>query len=90
MLGCSVYIEMFLLSPLALPKFHSHPESMAVDEGGVARFHCAVNGIPEASITWEKNRTTLNTDDDRLNIHIGIHMYAFTYPRHLLLNSYQE
>lgn len=62
-------IEICFCSPTALPKFHTHPESMAVDEGGVARFHCAVNGIPEASITWEKNRTTLNTDDERLNRH---------------------
>ncbi|XP_026795474.3 immunoglobulin superfamily DCC subclass member 3 isoform X1 [Pangasianodon hypophthalmus] len=52
----------------SLPKFHTHPESMAVDEGGVARFHCAINGIPEASITWERNRTTLNTDDDRYTL----------------------
>ncbi|XP_031432808.1 immunoglobulin superfamily DCC subclass member 3 [Clupea harengus] len=52
----------------SLPKFHTHPESMAVDEGGVARFHCVVNGIPEASITWERNRTTLNTDDNRYTL----------------------
>ncbi|KAB5586931.1 hypothetical protein PHYPO_G00007190 [Pangasianodon hypophthalmus] len=52
----------------SLPKFHTHPESMAVDEGGVARFHCAINGIPEASITWERNRTTLSTDDDRYTL----------------------
>uniref|UniRef100_W5K341 Immunoglobulin superfamily DCC subclass member 3 n=1 Tax=Astyanax mexicanus TaxID=7994 RepID=W5K341_ASTMX len=52
----------------SLPKFHTHPESMAVDEGGVARLHCAVNGIPEASITWERNKTTLSTDDDRYTL----------------------
>ncbi|KAL2084583.1 hypothetical protein ACEWY4_020101 [Coilia grayii] len=52
----------------SLPKFHTHPESMAVDEGGVARLHCAVSGIPEASITWERNRTTLNTDDNRYTL----------------------
>ncbi|TSK34752.1 Immunoglobulin superfamily DCC subclass member 3 [Bagarius yarrelli] len=52
----------------SLPKFHTHPESMAVDEGGVARFHCAINGIPEATIMWEKNRTTLSTDNDRYTL----------------------
>ncbi|XP_062847627.1 immunoglobulin superfamily DCC subclass member 3 [Trichomycterus rosablanca] len=52
----------------SLPKFHTHPESMAVDEGGVARLHCAINGIPEAGITWERNRTTLNTDDERYTL----------------------
>ncbi|KAM4600947.1 immunoglobulin superfamily DCC subclass member 3 [Polymixia lowei] len=52
----------------SLPKFHTHPESMAVDEGGVARFTCQVNGIPEANITWERNHTTLNTDDTRYTL----------------------
>ncbi|XP_076827624.1 immunoglobulin superfamily DCC subclass member 3-like isoform X2 [Brachyhypopomus gauderio] len=52
----------------SLAKFHTHPESMAVDEGGVARLHCAVNGIPEATITWERNRTRLITDEDRYTL----------------------
>ncbi|XP_051577795.1 immunoglobulin superfamily DCC subclass member 3-like [Myxocyprinus asiaticus] len=52
----------------SLPKFHTHPESMSVDEGGVARFYCAVSGVPEANITWERNRTTLNTDDNRYTL----------------------
>ncbi|XP_067093531.1 immunoglobulin superfamily DCC subclass member 3-like [Osmerus mordax] len=52
----------------SLPKFHTHPESMIVDEGGVARLACVVNGIPEANITWERNRTTLNTDDERYTL----------------------
>ncbi|KAJ8398468.1 hypothetical protein AAFF_G00427230 [Aldrovandia affinis] len=52
----------------SLPKFHTHPESMSVDEGGVARFHCQVNGIPEASITWERNRTVLSTQDKRYTL----------------------
>ncbi|KAJ8005444.1 hypothetical protein DPEC_G00146710 [Dallia pectoralis] len=52
----------------SLPKFHTHPESMLVDEGGVARLTCQVNGIPEASISWEKNRTAVNTDDNRYTI----------------------
>nr|XP_015192119.1 PREDICTED: immunoglobulin superfamily DCC subclass member 3-like [Lepisosteus oculatus] len=52
----------------SLPKFHTHPESMTVDEGGVARFQCQVNGIPEANITWEKNRTALSTKDNRYTL----------------------
>uniref|UniRef100_A0A673YHZ1 Immunoglobulin superfamily DCC subclass member 3-like n=1 Tax=Salmo trutta TaxID=8032 RepID=A0A673YHZ1_SALTR len=52
----------------SLPKFHIHPESKSVDEGGVARLTCQVNGIPEASISWEKNRTAVNTDDNRYTI----------------------
>ncbi|XP_073781730.1 immunoglobulin superfamily DCC subclass member 3 isoform X1 [Danio rerio] len=52
----------------SLPKFHTHPESMSVDEGGVARFHCAVSGVPEANITWERNRTALSGDDSRFTL----------------------
>jgi len=59
------YNSLNSLRPTALPKFHTHPDSMSVDEGGVARFQCQVNGIPEASITWEKDRVVLGTSDDR-------------------------
>lgn len=51
--------------PPALPKFLSHPDSMAVDEGGVARLTCQVNGIPEANITWQRDRRPLSTEDPR-------------------------
>lgn len=39
---------------------------MSVDEGGVARFQCQISGVPEANITWEKDRLPLNTTDTRL------------------------
>ncbi|XP_029435627.1 immunoglobulin superfamily DCC subclass member 3-like [Rhinatrema bivittatum] len=52
----------------SLPKFHLHPESMVVEEGGVARFQCLIHGVPEAVITWERNRITLQTDDYRLTL----------------------
>ncbi|XP_041650358.1 immunoglobulin superfamily DCC subclass member 3-like [Cheilinus undulatus] len=52
----------------SLPKFLSHPESMAVDEGGVARLTCQVNGIPEANITWQKDRRPLSLDDPRYTL----------------------
>ncbi|KAM6900043.1 immunoglobulin superfamily DCC subclass member 3-like [Xenentodon cancila] len=52
----------------SLPKFHTHPESMSVDEGGVARFQCQINGVPEANITWEKDRVPLNTVDSRYTL----------------------
>ncbi|XP_017309572.1 immunoglobulin superfamily DCC subclass member 3 [Ictalurus punctatus] len=52
----------------SLPKFHTHPESMKVDEGGVARFQCQVNSIPEASITWEKDRMAISTSNERYTL----------------------
>nr|XP_023831183.1 immunoglobulin superfamily DCC subclass member 3 [Salvelinus alpinus] len=52
----------------SLPKFHIHPESMSVDDGGVARFKCQVNSVPEANITWERDRTPLSTTDNRYTL----------------------
>ncbi|KAM8766250.1 immunoglobulin superfamily DCC subclass member 3, partial [Acanthopagrus schlegelii] len=52
----------------SLPKFHTHPVSMSVDEGGVARLQCEINGVPEANITWEKNRVPLNGGDSRYTL----------------------
>ncbi|KAI5091777.1 immunoglobulin superfamily DCC subclass member 3-like [Silurus meridionalis] len=52
----------------SLPKFYMHPESMMVDEGGVARFQCQVNSIPEAGITWEKDRMAISTSNERYTL----------------------
>ncbi|XP_045078190.1 immunoglobulin superfamily DCC subclass member 3-like [Coregonus clupeaformis] len=52
----------------SLPKFHTHPESMSVDNGGVARFKCQVNSVPEANITWERDRTPLSNTDNRYTL----------------------
>ncbi|XP_031735908.1 immunoglobulin superfamily DCC subclass member 3-like, partial [Anarrhichthys ocellatus] len=52
----------------SLPKFMSHPESVAVDEGGVARLTCQVNGIPEANITWQRDRRPLSTKHPRYTL----------------------
>ncbi|XP_076863907.1 immunoglobulin superfamily DCC subclass member 3 [Brachyhypopomus gauderio] len=52
----------------SLPKFHTHPQSMSVEEGGVARFQCQVNGIPEASITWERDHVAIGTSDERYTL----------------------
>ncbi|XP_024917243.1 immunoglobulin superfamily DCC subclass member 3 [Cynoglossus semilaevis] len=52
----------------SLPKFLSHPQSVTVDEGGVARLTCQVNGIPEANITWQRDRRPLTTDDPRYTL----------------------
>lgn len=38
---------------------------MSVDEGGVARFQCQINGTPEANISWERNQVSLNASDSR-------------------------
>ncbi|XP_075995005.1 immunoglobulin superfamily DCC subclass member 3 [Genypterus blacodes] len=52
----------------SLPKFLSHPESVVVDVGGVARLTCQVNGIPEANIAWERDRRPLTAEDPRYTL----------------------
>lgn len=63
--SCVHCFSLCVIGSPALPKFHTHPASMSVDEGGVARFQCQINGVPEARITWEKDRVLLNTTDSR-------------------------
>ncbi|CAM4675027.1 unnamed protein product [Lepidochelys olivacea] len=51
-----------------LSKSHVHPASMAVEEGGVARFQCLIQGVPKATITWERNRPALPPGDHRFTL----------------------
>lgn len=50
---------------LGLSRFHQHPESVEVEQGGVARFQCLIRGVPEPSISWEHNGMALSTADHR-------------------------
>ncbi|XP_059837137.1 immunoglobulin superfamily DCC subclass member 3 [Hypanus sabinus] len=51
-----------------LSRFLTHPQSMSVQLGGVARFQCQINGVPKATITWELNRVPLNMKDNRYTL----------------------
>ncbi|XP_033836468.1 immunoglobulin superfamily DCC subclass member 3-like [Periophthalmus magnuspinnatus] len=52
----------------SLSKFLSQPQSLVVPEGGMARLSCQVNGVPEANITWQRNRQALPTGDHRYTL----------------------
>ncbi|XP_061570641.1 immunoglobulin superfamily DCC subclass member 3-like [Cololabis saira] len=52
----------------SLPKFQFHPESLTVGEGGVARLSCQVKGVPEADITWQRDRQPLGREDPRYTL----------------------
>uniref|UniRef100_A0A5F8G6U1 Immunoglobulin superfamily DCC subclass member 3 n=1 Tax=Monodelphis domestica TaxID=13616 RepID=A0A5F8G6U1_MONDO len=52
----------------SLSRFHQHPESMVVEQGGVARFQCLIRGVPEPTISWEHNRTALSAAHHRFTL----------------------
>ncbi|XP_074079551.1 immunoglobulin superfamily DCC subclass member 3-like isoform X2 [Macrotis lagotis] len=52
----------------SLSRFHQHPESMVVEQGGVARFQCLIRGVPEPAISWEHNRTALSPTNHRFTL----------------------
>uniref|UniRef100_A0A3B5MLU6 Protogenin n=1 Tax=Xiphophorus couchianus TaxID=32473 RepID=A0A3B5MLU6_9TELE len=53
------------LTIASITEFESHPVSLVVSEGSVARFSCAVTSSPPATITWEFNQSTLPLQTDR-------------------------
>ncbi|XP_023613586.1 immunoglobulin superfamily DCC subclass member 3 [Myotis lucifugus] len=48
--------------------FHVHPQAVAGEEGGVARFQCQIHGLPKPLIMWEKNRVPIDTDNERYTL----------------------
>uniref|UniRef100_G3UI35 Immunoglobulin superfamily DCC subclass member 3 n=1 Tax=Loxodonta africana TaxID=9785 RepID=G3UI35_LOXAF len=50
----------------SLSHFHQHPESVEVEQGGVARFQGLIWGVPDPSISWEHNGMALSTADHRV------------------------
>lgn len=48
----------FLLFP-ALSRFFQQPESQTVEENGMARFECRIEGLPSPVITWEKDHVAV-------------------------------
>ncbi|KAM4597071.1 immunoglobulin superfamily DCC subclass member 3 isoform 2-T2 [Fundulus diaphanus] len=48
--------------------FHVQPESVHVEESGVARFQCQIRGLPEPVISWEKDSRPVDTTDERYTL----------------------
>nr|XP_056722099.1 immunoglobulin superfamily DCC subclass member 3 [Euleptes europaea] len=51
-----------------MSNFHVHPQSIVVEEGGVARFQCQIHGLPEPVISWKMNQLPIDTDNDRFTL----------------------
>lgn len=52
----------------AMADFHVQPESVHVEESGVARFQCQIHGLPEPHISWEKDGVPVDTQDQRFTL----------------------
>ncbi|XP_068596099.1 immunoglobulin superfamily DCC subclass member 3 [Brachionichthys hirsutus] len=48
--------------------FHVQPESVHVEESGVARFQCQIHGLPEPVISWEKDSRPVDTKNERFTL----------------------
>ncbi|KAA0723325.1 Immunoglobulin superfamily DCC subclass member 3 [Triplophysa tibetana] len=48
--------------------FHIQPRSVRAELGGVGRFQCQINGLPEPVISWEKDSRAVDTSDDRYTL----------------------
>lgn len=51
-----------------MAEFHVQPESVHVEESGVARFQCQIHGLPEPHISWEKDGVAVDTQDQRFTL----------------------
>ncbi|XP_057709198.1 protogenin A [Corythoichthys intestinalis] len=56
------------LTIATISSFTSHPTSIVVTEGSVARFSCKINAHPPPIITWEFNRVTLPLATERITV----------------------
>uniref|UniRef100_T1J0I1 Neogenin n=1 Tax=Strigamia maritima TaxID=126957 RepID=T1J0I1_STRMM len=54
------------LQVASLPRFDEQPQDVTVFPEKIARFSCAVQAIPPASITWLKDDKTLAIDESRM------------------------
>uniref|UniRef100_A0A8C8SWK6 Immunoglobulin superfamily DCC subclass member 4 n=1 Tax=Pelusios castaneus TaxID=367368 RepID=A0A8C8SWK6_9SAUR len=43
----------------SLSRFFQQPESQTVEENGMARFECRIEGLPSPVITWEKDQAAI-------------------------------
>ncbi|KAJ7311161.1 hypothetical protein JRQ81_006766 [Phrynocephalus forsythii] len=44
-----------MLRVTSLPQFLRHPETQTVEQNGMARFECQIEGLPPPVISWEKD-----------------------------------
>ncbi|KAM7152071.1 immunoglobulin superfamily DCC subclass member 4 isoform 3-T3 [Macrochelys suwanniensis] len=56
----------------SLSRFFQQPESQTVEENGMARFECRIEGLPSPVITWEKNQAAVPAEPRFITLPNGI------------------
>ncbi|KGL81769.1 Immunoglobulin superfamily DCC subclass member 4, partial [Tinamus guttatus] len=55
-----------------LSRFFQQPESQAVEENGMARFECRIEGLPAPLITWEKDHAAVPAEPRFITLPNGV------------------
>ncbi|XP_032621917.1 immunoglobulin superfamily DCC subclass member 4 [Chelonoidis abingdonii] len=55
-----------------LSRFFQQPESQTVEENGMARFECRIEGLPSPVITWEKDQAAVPAEPRFITLPNGI------------------
>ncbi|XP_050823418.1 immunoglobulin superfamily DCC subclass member 4 isoform X2 [Gopherus flavomarginatus] len=56
----------------SLSRFFQQPESQTVEENGMARFECRIEGLPSPVITWEKDQVAVPAEPRFITLPNGI------------------
>ncbi|XP_074862789.1 immunoglobulin superfamily DCC subclass member 4 isoform X3 [Carettochelys insculpta] len=56
----------------SLSRFFQQPESQTVEENGMARFECRIEGLPPPVITWEKDHVAVPADTRFITLPNGV------------------
>nr|XP_006129238.1 immunoglobulin superfamily DCC subclass member 4 isoform X2 [Pelodiscus sinensis]XP_014432075.1 immunoglobulin superfamily DCC subclass member 4 isoform X1 [Pelodiscus sinensis] len=56
----------------SLSRFFQQPESQTVEENGMARFECRIEGLPTPVITWEKDHTAVPAEPRFITLPNGV------------------
>ncbi|XP_067411664.1 immunoglobulin superfamily DCC subclass member 4 isoform X2 [Emydura macquarii macquarii] len=56
----------------SLSRFFQQPESQTVEENGMARFECRIEGLPSPVITWEKDQVAVPAESRFITLPNGV------------------
>ncbi|XP_044836856.1 immunoglobulin superfamily DCC subclass member 4 isoform X3 [Mauremys mutica] len=69
---CFFSLTVCVLAVEGLSRFFQQPESQTVEENGMARFECRIEGLPSPVITWEKDQAAVPAEPRFITLPNGI------------------